>query len=187
MMLTTAIVPASYAFAEEDLVLSVPGNEQVMDKTDEESVLDIQDKCYDVAIYTLAMIDKKPEFKGIVRLSRDRKKGIVRAEKTEKGSREGVSAVYEIMANECRFCAENTAPNAVKNLASAVVVAVARCRAEASVADSLLSESVKHAAGADIRNAVDLGKDFRQRRLRLTGEGKCFIRKSHFVPLFTIL
>lgn len=40
MMLTTAIVPASYAFAEEDLVLSVPGNEQVMDKTDEESVLD---------------------------------------------------------------------------------------------------------------------------------------------------
>ena len=54
--ITTNIVKASY----EIYILGFPN--------DEESVLDIQDKCYDVAIYTLAMIDKKPEFKGIVRL-----------------------------------------------------------------------------------------------------------------------
>lgn len=33
-----------------------------------ESILDIQDKCYDVALYTLAYLDNMPQFKGIVSL-----------------------------------------------------------------------------------------------------------------------
>lgn len=33
-----------------------------------ESILDVQDKCYDVALYTLAYLDNMPQFKGIVSL-----------------------------------------------------------------------------------------------------------------------
>lgn len=33
-----------------------------------ESILDVQDKCYDVALYTLAYLDYMPQFKGIVSL-----------------------------------------------------------------------------------------------------------------------
>ena len=38
------------------------------DGTSGNTILDIQDKCYDVALYTLAYIDAKDEFKGVVSL-----------------------------------------------------------------------------------------------------------------------
>ena len=56
--LTTNIVKAEY----EIYILGFPTDESG------NTVLDIQDKCYDVAIYTLAMIDNNPNFSGIVRL-----------------------------------------------------------------------------------------------------------------------
>ena len=54
--LTTNIVKAEYQL----YILGFPD--------DDNSVLDIQDKCYDVALYTLAYIDNNPDFKGIVRV-----------------------------------------------------------------------------------------------------------------------
>lgn len=56
--LTTNIVKAEYQI----YILGFPTNESG------NQVLDIQDRCYDVAIYTLAMIDNHPDFKGIVRV-----------------------------------------------------------------------------------------------------------------------
>lgn len=38
------------------------------DGTSGNTVLDVQDKCYDVALYTLAYLDTKEEFRGIVSL-----------------------------------------------------------------------------------------------------------------------
>lgn len=54
--LTTNIAKAEYQL----YILGFPD--------DDNSVLDIQDKCYDVALYTLAYIDNHPVFKGIVRV-----------------------------------------------------------------------------------------------------------------------
>lgn len=54
--LTTNIVKARY----EIYILGFPDGESG------NTVLDVQDKCYDVAIYTLAYIDTNPLFNGIV-------------------------------------------------------------------------------------------------------------------------
>lgn len=56
--LTTNIVKAEY----EIYILGFP------DDTSGNTVLDVQDKCYDVAIYTLAYLDNNPSFQGIVSL-----------------------------------------------------------------------------------------------------------------------
>lgn len=56
--LTTNIVKVEYQI----YVLGFP------DDTSGNTVLDVQDKCYDVAIYTLAYLDNNDEFKGIVRV-----------------------------------------------------------------------------------------------------------------------
>ena len=83
----------------------------------------------------------------------------------------GKEGQYDLLADEGRLGTHDLCPDFVERVAAAIVVAIARGRAEHGVRDAELAEGVHDALGVLEGDAVNAGKMLLEGILCLCGEG----------------